>query len=537
MMKRFVMMLFVAAVSFVSCFENPLDYPLMKAEITAFEVAGQKSVTIDAATRTVTVVLQETADISALPVLQYAYTESAVASAELPEVLNLTQPVKISFQTYPDQTYEWLIQAVQPIERYVRCDNMIGEPEFNLDKKEILAYFPEEQELSKIRFTKMKLEATGSQIDSTFGYISVNGSDILVKEEMYFPITLDCVISRKFKVRYKDNVTEWRFTAVHKLIEMEVTSVNAWCHTAEISAVYRGVGSPVIQYRESGTSDWYDLDTKVDGVTITASVDQLTEGTSYIARVVNGNDISEEFAFTTEAAEQLPNMNFDGWHQGQPGGYTWYPMPEGEAPVWGCSNSGVNMMSAVNSTRPEYEFVVTPGGAAVRLESVKVFGMFAAGNIFTGQFVKASISGGVGAELDWGTPFTSRPYSLKGYYSYTPKVIDNASGNYKDKIGTKDKCQILVMLTDWEAPFRVITASETFVDLNNDPHIIALGKIESDEDTGSKYKEFECVLEYRDTSRKPKYIVAVACSSLYGDYFTGGLGSVMHIDDWELIYR
>ena len=99
MMKRFVMMLFVAAVSFVSCFENPLDYPLMKAEITAFEVAGQKSVTIDAATRTVTVVLQETADISALPVLQYAYTESAVASAELPEVLNLTQPVKISFQT------------------------------------------------------------------------------------------------------------------------------------------------------------------------------------------------------------------------------------------------------------------------------------------------------------------------------------------------------------------------------------------------------------------------------------------------------
>lgn len=537
MMKRFLLLLSTIALAAVSCMENPLDYPLLKAEITAFEVEGQKSVVIDPANQVVNVVLQENADMKSLALLKYTFTDSAVPSEELPQVLDLSKPLKITYQTYPDQTYEWTIQAQQPIERYVRCDNMVGEPEFDLEKREILAYFPEEQELSDIRFTKMKLEAKGSQIDSTFGYVSVDGIDVPTKEKMRFPINLDCVISRRFKVIYKDNVTEWTFTAVHKVIELEVTSVNAWCYAADIYAVYKGVGTPVVEYMEAGSSEWIQLDTKVNGTEITASVDQLTEGTSYVARVVNGDDISEEFSFTTETPEQLPNMDFDGWHQGAPGGYTWYPMPEGDAPVWGCSNSGVNMMSAVNSTRPEYQYVVTKGGAAVRLESVKVFGMFAAGNIFTGQFVKATISGGVGAELDWGTPFTSRPYSMKGYYSYSPKTIDNASGAYQDRLGMTDKCQILVFLTDWDEPFRVITASETFVDLENDPSIIALGVIESDEDTGGKYREFECVLNYRDTTRKPKYIVAVACSSLYGDYFTGGLGSVMYVDDWEFVYR
>lgn len=350
-------------------------------------------------------------------------------------------------------------------------------------------------------------------------------------------MTLDCVISRKFTVLNKDEVTQWTFTAVHKIIELEVTYVNAWCYRADINAVYKGVGSPVIEYKESGSQEWLALDTKVEGTNITASVDQLTESTTYIARVVNGSDVSEEFPFTTETPEQLPNMTFDEWHQGAPGGYTWYPMPEGVEQIWGCANSGVNMVSAVNSTRPEYSFTASTGGAAARMESVKVFGMFAAGNIFTGQFIKATITGGVGAELDWGTPFASRPKSMKGYYSYSPKTVDNAADGFKDLLGTKDKCQIMVFLTDWDEPFRVITATQTFVDLDNDPHIIALGKIESDEDTGGNYREFECVLEYRDTVRKPKYIVAVACSSKLGDYFTGGQGSVMYVDNWELVYE
>lgn len=43
-------------------------------------------------------------------------------------------------------------------------------------------------------------------------------------------------------------------------------------------------------------------------------------------------------------------------------------------------------------------------------------------------------------------------------------------------------------------------------------------------------------LDYRDNTRLPKYIVMVASSSRYGDYFAGAVGSIMWIDDVELVY-
>lgn len=50
------------------------------------------------------------------------------------------------------------------------------------------------------------------------------------------------------------------------------------------------------------------------------------------------------------------------------------------------------------------------------------------------------------------------------------------------------------------------------------------------------YKRFVIDLEYRDLNRKPKYIIIVASSSKYGDYFQGGVGSKMWMDALQLIY-
>ena len=66
--------------------------------------------------------------------------------------------------------------------------------------------------------------------------------------------------------------------------------------------------------------------------------------------------------------------------------------------------------------------------------------------------------------------------------------------------------------------------------------IIARGTIESDADTGGEYVEFECPLVYNDNTRIPKYAVVIACASLYGDYFTGGVGSVLYVDEFEFVY-
>ena len=55
-------------------------------------------------------------------------------------------------------------------------------------------------------------------------------------------------------------------------------------------------------------------------------------------------------------------------------------------------------------------------------------------------------------------------------------------------------------------------------------------------ETVSAYKDFEIELDYRSTSRVPKYLLIVCSASKYGDYFTGGAGSTMWVDDFSFEY-
>ena len=121
---------------------------------------GQKNVTIDAAARTVLVELEETADISALKLSRFEFTESAELLAPMDSVLNLSQPDTLTLRTYQD--YVWTISAFQPIERYITVDNQVGDAEFDVSKREAYVYVTEDQDLMKIRINDMKLEAEGS---------------------------------------------------------------------------------------------------------------------------------------------------------------------------------------------------------------------------------------------------------------------------------------------------------------------------------------------------------------------------------------
>ena len=100
-MKK-ILIIIMSLVLAASCIKNDLSYPRIVADITSFAVEGQKSVVIDAGTRTVSVVLEETADITALPLLDFAYTPDAVILDSLPPVLDLSSPVTVTLQTYQD---------------------------------------------------------------------------------------------------------------------------------------------------------------------------------------------------------------------------------------------------------------------------------------------------------------------------------------------------------------------------------------------------------------------------------------------------
>lgn len=101
-----------------------------------------------------------------------------------------------------------------------------------------------------------------------------------------------------------------------------------------------------------------------------------------------------------------------------------------------------------------------------------------------------------------------------------------------------DKCSIYIALCDWPSQFIVNTANNKFVDFNSSS-IIAYGELSDEQASQTNmpaYERFEIDIKYRDTNRKPTYILIVASSSKYGDYFTGGEGSTLYLDELELSF-
>ena len=232
-------------------------------------------------------------------------------------------------------------------------------------------------------------------------------------------------------------------------------------------------------------------------------------------------------------AQQVYNMDFDHWSKSSG---AWNPYPK-DAPdsrrLWDTANKGLSLLG-INGTTPEYEHVAVSGRgkAAAKIVSRKVVWAFVAGNLYTGRFVR--IVNFSGAELDFGVPFTTRPKSLSGYVHYIPKTIDYAKAPYLGKKGSLDEGYVEVILTDWDAPDKVITNDGGFVDGEKDPHVIGRAVLDLKKDTGG-YIPFEIPFDYKN-GKTPKYVVITATSSRYGAYFTGGAGSTLYVDEFRFNY-
>lgn len=502
----------------VSCIENDLSYPDVVAEFNSLELEGQKTLVIDKEKRVIDIVMGELADMSKVHVNSYTLSEGTEIVGGMPQTLDLRDSLRLTLKVYEES--EWTLVATQPIERYIRCDNQVGEAIIDANEKVAYVYINESQSLQDVKFKEMKLEPEGSVITSTMGFVYENGSSVPKMEICKFPMVLDCVILRYFYVEYQGNEIKWSVKVLQKALSVSMESANAWTYSAGLKAVTNGAGEPAFEYRKTSETDWIRFDgVNVSGTDVTAVLKNLEPSTGYVARFTNGTETSDEMTFNTGPAENLVNLNFDSWSKGDK-----YPNPDGVT-VWDSANSS----GAAVTTSPSTDAI---SGYAARLESVSAFGMLAAGNIFTGSFVGLA---GLGAELDWGTPFSGRPVAVKGYYKYSPKAIDKVKDPYKDLEGQMDQCQILVFLTDWDGPFRINTNTKQFVDLDNDKGIIALGQINSSK-VDNDYVSFTLPLVYRSNTRIPKYLVVAGASSRYGDYFTGGRGSVLLIDEFELIY-
>lgn len=331
-------------------------------------------------------------------------------------------------------------------------------------------------------------------------------------------------------------------------------SANAWAKIAYLTAtdvtVTSGtdISSLKFQYRKQSTQDWTDAAATLASETYSGKTGVLEASTTYECRMVNADEsfATSPITFTTETAAELYNGGFDNWYDASG---VWYPVAEadynGGNAYWDSGNKGASMGNA-NPTLPETSIIHSSGQNKKSAKLVSQFvglggilGAFAAGNIYTGHFVKTV--GMSGAEIQFGSTFSVRPTQLHGYFQYTAGTIDyfgkSTPSDALVKDGGTDMCSIYIALSDADTPYTVNTKEGTFVNFLTDPNIIAYGELPTtDCVTTSGWKEFTIDLKYRDLTRQPKYIIVVASASKYGDYFTGSTSSVMYVDDFELIY-
>ena len=309
-----------------------------------------------------------------------------------------------------------------------------------------------------------------------------------------------------------------------------------------------------IEYKKASASEWTSVAATVNGTdAYKATLIGLTAETAYQYRMAyrdgDTNFESEAKSFTTEAATALINGNMDDWYKS---GKTWYACSESYfsangSSFWDSSNPGTTTGTGAsvnkNPTQGNATTVHTAGGKSAELKSqyASAFGIgkFAAASLYTGKFNK--LQGADGAVIDFGQPFTARPTQLHGYFQYTSAKINYvgkdtpASANIV-KNQTDDICSIYIALTT-EAKTVDNTVFSTFVNWETDPAVVAYGELPaSDCVTTNGWKEFTIDLKYHNLTTKPTHIIIVCSSSKYGDYFTGGDGSIMYVDDLSLVY-
>lgn len=335
---------------------------------------------------------------------------------------------------------------------------------------------------------------------------------------------------------------------------------NAWSNFAYLegsilsSSEELDPASMHFEYKKADAEEWqtiaanYNSENQKFTVTLTG----LTPVTQYAYRLAYEKSgeayASDPVTFTTEEATTLPNGNMDDWYKN---GRTWYPVSESDystsGSFWDSSNpgttTGAGALVNVNPTQGNSSIVHTSGGQSAELKSqyASAFGIgkFAAASLYSGKF--NSLVGTNGAKIDFGQKFASRPTGLHGWFRYTSGKIDYRGDNTPAGLGEKgtdDLCSIYMALA--KAPHQLNnTDTSTFFDFENDDNIIAYGELPDAEavSTNNEWKEFNVELKYKDITPQTAYYLIIVCSSSkYGDYFTGSTGSIMYIDDLELLY-
>lgn len=499
--------------------DEGIPYPDIQANFTEFTVEHQdRTALIDTVHRRLTVFLDEAADIRAVRVSSYKLGPAgaeAVNSSLLEGPLDLSDTLHVTLRVYRE--YVWSIFAQQTIERSFIIEGQVGVSEIDAVSHTVKAVVSAEIPLSSVPVTEIKLGGTTAVMSP-----DIQGKSV----DFETPVTVNVT---EFGI-----TTPWTIIVTQTESTVSLSSVNAWTGVIWATADARENSEISFEYRPAGTLQWLKVsqqEVSASGAVYTARINGVSPQTEYEVRAINGSEHTAPVTVTTGAAPQLPDNRFTEWWKD---GAVWCPWVEGGSRFWDTGNKGAATLGQSNVIPTE-----TPDGGyqGVTLQTkfvgISILGKLAAGSIFAGEFVRTDGTNGI---LSFGRPFTERPTAVKARIRYKSSLIDYSSSEMASLKGQPDTCAVWCALWDGSEPLEIRTNPKNRQLFDpNDPKVIAYGSFNSGKDI-PEWTDVLIPLDYTAVDRVPTMIMLVSSASKYGDYFTGGSGSVLWLDSYELVY-
>lgn len=512
----------IATIALAGCIKNNIPYPHINVNFTTFEVENSlRATAIDTLQRKVTVYLNERADINNVIVNGFTLSPSTGVWADSAMYLNgidMSSPLTTQLSLYHD--YEWTITAIQEIERYFTVEQQIGSSVIDVPGCRVIAYVSSSAPLANLLVKSIKL---GPSVATMTPEISGKRVDFTRLLEV--------------DVTAHGRTSKWSIYVLPKEESVTTERVDAWSCVAWLYGAGEAGKDNGFEYHKADSDSWIKLSESqitADGGSFVGRLTGLQPTTSYVARAYSGADYGAEVSFTTQGTAQMPNSDFENWWLD---GKVWDPWAEGGERYWDTGNKGATTLGSSNT----YPSDDTPDGNGrsacleTRFVGVGVIGKLAAGNIFAGEYVKTDGTNGI---LSFGRPWNLRPTRLRGWFKYHSAPISNVSSDFDaDKLkGTPDTGIVWIALIDSDEPFEIRTNPKNRQLFDPEgQEVVAYGKAEWSKDV-TDWTQFEITLDYKSTQRVPKYLLCTASASSLGDYFTGGNGSILMLDNFELMF-
>jgi len=544
---KHIFSILAAGAALVSCIKNDLPYPIVNGAFSSIVVDGASSVDIDASARTVVISLPENRDPAKVTVRKVTFVnKETVCVPDITGVHDFTSPMEVNLRTYQD--YTWTISAVQEIQRYFTVMGQVGATVIDVPNRRVIAYVPSGMDLRNIVVSSMKLGPEGITSYSP------------AAESMH-----DFSEGIEVNVSFMGRSEVWALYVEQKEQSVEINMIDPWTRRARVLGSGYSDGESGFRYRREGESSWTDVpDVIRDGGSFSAFIEGLEPETTYECKAFSRSEESGVYTFETQMEAQVPNGGFEAYSNDESKMFqSWYDPASSDPALnskwWDSGNVGSTTVgSSFRIAMPDTDNYME-GRASACLVSRNVIIKFAAGNTFSGEFVR--IVGTQGGVLNFGRPWRFRPRAMRFWMKYEcgeVDVVDTYPSDDPVAKGDPDRSSVWIALGDWDyrkyggtsqCPVQINTMDKsTFFDKNGE-NVIAYGDFFADSSSefwagkpevvqvaGGGWVLVEVPFVYRDPTRRPTHMIISFASSKLGDYFTGSSKSRMWIDGITMVY-